>query len=546
MHLRLCRLMPALLTLCAAALAWWILSVYEPVVPVRNSPGVTLQFDGKQAMRHLDALTHKYKGRVVGSAQGFAAADYVAQEFRSYGEKVITQDFREIGATRNGSSFGWHKGRNVIGVLPGKTQGTIVFTAHRDCVPDAPEGAYDNASGAAVVLELARVLASRKPLRYTCAFAALDGEEIGMAGARVLLNNIPGELEDLRLMVNLDMVGFKNKPNLGIAHTQYLSPDARALVAGRFPIPAYSLLQLPLGRGTDAQLYVLRGLATLDIREVMPMFTKMEYHSPGDTFDQVSAESMQQAGRAVEQLILQGDAMGAFTPTVGVMASNGKSVLPVWRYLLGGACIFFALAVPFLFRLHPIPFGGPVKAIAVLILLTGIPTALSTLWAGGVAFIVLPVFGSIAILAAQAIALRRTKIPDPGLGLLFLAAAPPLVFAGTWFLSGLWPLGLQTAVLAYVPAVLVTWKTGWRWRLLDIALLLPGFLISLLIALVAWITSPAHLFPSVKLGFFTALYMAAALVGIWGMFGRRPARHRILNDGLPKQESPTTIAGIVD
>jgi len=274
---------------------------------------------------------------------------------------------------------------------------------------------------------------------------------------------------------------------------------------------------------------VLRGLPTLDIRETMPMFAKIENHNAGDTYDQISADSIQQAGRAVEQLIRQGDALGAFTPTRGLAASNGACVLPPWRYQLGGACMFAVLVLPLLFRLRSVPYGGrPAQTMAALILLTGILTALSTLWSGSINFVALPVLGTITFPVLQAVALRRAKGADPGLGRLLAAAAPSLLFAGTWCLTGLWPLGLWMAAPAYFPAVLVTWKPGWGWRLLDVALLFPSFLLAWLVVLAAWVSAPIHAFPPAKLTFFVAPYAAAALVGIWGIFGRRPARQVII------------------
>jgi hypothetical protein len=519
------RILSVILTLCAIVLACRILSVYTPIAKAQKAPVVAVRFSGEQAMQRLDSLTHRFKGRVVGSRQGFAAADYVAQEFRSYGLNVDMQDFREPGAMAERSQWGWFNGRNVIGLLKGREQGTVVLTAHRDCVPRAPEGAYDNGSGTAIIMELARALAAGGAHQYSYAFAALDGEEIGFAGARALMNNLPASLKDIRLMINLDMLGFKGRPQLALAHTQYLPPELRSLTANRFSIPQYSLLQFPIGRGTDAQLYVLRGFATLDIREYMPTFTKVENHNAGDTYDQISVDSIQQAGQAVEQLILQGDAMGIFTPSEGLAVFNGAGVLAHWRYILGGICILAAFLIPMLFRFRSASHGGkPGMIMAIMILLTGISTALSALWAGSGAFVMIPFCSLIIFLALQAVAMRLTKNPDSGMGHFLLAAAPPLLFAGTWILTGLWSLGLWLAVLAYFPAVLATWKPGWGWRFIDTVLILPSLLFTWLVALAAWLLAPTHAFPSAKLAFFTAIYAAAALIGIWGVFGRRPPR----------------------
>jgi acetylornithine deacetylase/succinyl-diaminopimelate desuccinylase-like protein len=166
MHIRRL-LLSASLTFCAAAVAWWILSVYVSISPVQNAPSVTTQFNGEQAVRYLYTLTHQYKNRIMGSAQGFAAADYVAEQFRSIGLKVQIQDFRELGTKGVATKMGWFRERNVIGVLPGRGLGTVVLTAHRDCNPNSDEGAYDSGSGTVAVLELARVLVASSPHQYT-------------------------------------------------------------------------------------------------------------------------------------------------------------------------------------------------------------------------------------------------------------------------------------------------------------------------------------------------------------------------------------------
>jgi hypothetical protein len=168
------------------------------------------------------------------------------------------------------------------------------------------------------------------------------------------------------------------------------------------------------------------------------------------------------------------------------------------------------------------------------VLLIGILTAISTLWSGSAIFVALPLLGMPALLILQAVALRLNKIPDSGTGRFIVAAVPSFLFAGTWLLTGLWPLGLWMAAPTYLPAAFLTWKTGWGWRFLDIILLLPSCLLTLIIAMAAWISAPLHIFPATKLPIFAALHAAAALACIWGIFGRRQPRPTLI---LPEPES---------
>lgn len=112
--------------------------------------------------------------------------------------------------------------RNVLGMIPGAggTKETIVVGAHRDhlgivarqfqrddMTPMIHNGADDNAAGTAAVIELARVLAADPTPRRNILFIAFDGEEMGLLGSRHYVNNPTVALEDIRAMINFDMIG---------------------------------------------------------------------------------------------------------------------------------------------------------------------------------------------------------------------------------------------------------------------------------------------------------------------------------------------------
>ncbi len=69
-------------------------------------------------------------------------------------------------------------------------------------------GANDNASGTAMILDLARhySLPENKP-DYSMVFILFSGEEVGLYGSKYFANNPLFPLEDVKLLVNLDMVG---------------------------------------------------------------------------------------------------------------------------------------------------------------------------------------------------------------------------------------------------------------------------------------------------------------------------------------------------
>ena len=88
----------------------------------------------------------------------------------------------------------------------------IVIGAHYDTVPGSP-GADDNATGVAVLLELARDIASG-PLKYPVQLVAFDMEEYGCLGSSHHAAKYKQQQESIRLMISLEMLGYCNhNPN---------------------------------------------------------------------------------------------------------------------------------------------------------------------------------------------------------------------------------------------------------------------------------------------------------------------------------------------
>ncbi len=101
--------------------------------------------------------------------------------------------------------------QNVIGYLPGQTDQFIVFTAHYDGYGSFGEGNYyaaaeDNASGTAMVMDLARHYITGKKPYYSVAFMLFSGEEVGLMGSKNYVANPMFPLDKIKLVINLDMV----------------------------------------------------------------------------------------------------------------------------------------------------------------------------------------------------------------------------------------------------------------------------------------------------------------------------------------------------
>jgi Zn-dependent M28 family amino/carboxypeptidase len=108
----------------------------------------------------------------------------------------------------------------------------IVIGAHYDTVPGSP-GADDNATGVAVLLELARDIASG-PLKYPVQLVAFDMEEYGYLGSSHHAAKYKQQQKSIRLMISLEMLGYCNhNPNSQSypAGLKYFYPNSGNFIA---------------------------------------------------------------------------------------------------------------------------------------------------------------------------------------------------------------------------------------------------------------------------------------------------------------------------
>jgi aminopeptidase YwaD len=103
--------------------------------------------------------------------------------------------------------------QNIIGSINGTydSDSTIVVLAHYDHLGKLGKdiyfpGANDNASGVAMILNLAKHYAENKP-KYKIVFIALSGEELGLLGAKAFIDNPLIDLTKIKFLVNFDLAG---------------------------------------------------------------------------------------------------------------------------------------------------------------------------------------------------------------------------------------------------------------------------------------------------------------------------------------------------
>lgn len=186
---------------------------------------------------NLKERLHSYLIQIVrdrhpylASGGHFYVQQYIREQFAQWGT-VEVDDF----AVRGGIHH------NFILDLPplspplakgGKQEKPIVIGAHYDTVPGTP-GADDNATGVAVLLELARAIALQ-PLKYPVKLVAFDMEESGCFGSKDYAAKLKAQKQSLRLMISLEMLGYCNhNPNSQKYPTglKYLYPNSGNFIA---------------------------------------------------------------------------------------------------------------------------------------------------------------------------------------------------------------------------------------------------------------------------------------------------------------------------
>jgi hypothetical protein len=113
---------------------------------------------------------------------------------------------------------------NVVGYIDNGASSVVILGAHFDHLGYGEDGnsmfrtgekmihngADDNASGTAALLELARIIKSGKAKSSNYLFIAFSGEELGLYGSKYFTENPTIDLKRVNYMVNMDMVGRLN------------------------------------------------------------------------------------------------------------------------------------------------------------------------------------------------------------------------------------------------------------------------------------------------------------------------------------------------
>lgn len=205
-------------------------------------------------------------------------------------------------------------GHNVIGFIDNGAKTTIVIGAHYDHLgygqdhnslytgtdKQVHNGADDNASGVAAMLELANWI-KRSPLRTNnYLFISFSGEELGLYGSKYFVQNSTIDLKSINYMINLDMVGR-------------LNPETKGLTIGGFGTSPYWQQTLTTKDEYFTIKYDTSGAGPSDhtsfYRADIPVLffftgTHGDYHKPSDDADKINLEGEVKLVNYVKQILV--------------------------------------------------------------------------------------------------------------------------------------------------------------------------------------------------------------------------------------------------
>ena len=191
-------------------------------------------------------------------------------------------------------------GNNVIGFINNGAASTIIFGAHYDHLGYGEDGnsllrtgehqihngADDNASGTAALIELAKILKLSKDKNNNYAFIAFSGEELGLFGSKYFTGHPTINLQSVNFMVNMDMVGRLNDTTKTITVGGYGTSPSWGTVFTTLSKQKYFAVKFDSsGIGpSDHTSFYLKNIP------VLFFFTGLhsDYHKPTDDYNKIN------------------------------------------------------------------------------------------------------------------------------------------------------------------------------------------------------------------------------------------------------------------
>ncbi len=299
--------------------------------------------DSKKIRQHVKVLaSDSLEGRGTGTAGEKLAIAYIQDQFKQIGltpkgdKGSFTQKFPFKAGVHGTGTEG--TAYNVIGYIDNKAVNTVIIGAHFDHLGLGMEagslqansqgmihnGADDNASGTAGVIELARYFKNNKiNEKNNFLFICFSGEELGLLGSKYFAENPTMGLTNANYMINMDMIGRLDTKNGVTVSGSGTSPAWETL------LKRLSSTEVPIktdssGTGpSDHTSFYLKNVP------VLHFFTgsHSDYHKPSDDWEKINYEGEAKVLEVIIKLIetVDKDPKLAFLSTKSKSMSGARS-----------------------------------------------------------------------------------------------------------------------------------------------------------------------------------------------------------------------------
>jgi len=421
------------------------LAAYRPPAPLGpdTPPGAFSAYRAEAILRDLvgNGIPHP-----IGSPAGARMRETIVKRLAALGYAPQLQS----GFVCRGGVCG--SPVNIVATLRGSTEDrdAVMLAAHYDSVPAGP-GASDDGAAVATLLEIARILAARPPSPHPIVLLLTDGEEAGLLGASLFVQQHPLS-KQVKAVVNLEARGTSG-PSLmfetGTANTWLMRLYGSA-IARPFSNSLYYVVYKRLPNDTDFSVFKTAAYQGFNFAFIGDVG---RYHTPLDSVANASASSIQHQGDNALAALSALANSPTLHPAVAesVFFDGFARTLITWpaAFALPAALLTLALLL----------------AEAVILLRKGAVTAREVMW-GGMGMICMLALGTALCASLLALAVASGRVPPIGgaswishpLPMHGAAAAIALLAAGgasAWLArrAGFWGFWMAATLLGAVLSV---------------------------------------------------------------------------------------------
>ena len=285
----------------------------DKAAPEAKAARAPLAFTAAQAsnaLAHVAAFVTQCTPRDSGTPGAERAAVWLHDRLQAQGVDAVLDRFTDP-TPRGPKPF-----FNVLATIPGTGDEWVVLLSHFDTmngIGPGFQGANDGGSSTGLLLELAAALRAAAPLKYNILCGFMDGEECmlaysdrdGFHGSKRLAQAMKKQRRKVKAVILMDMVGDRELkltvPRNGAAALRVLALEAAEATGDRAKIGLFDGVIYD-----DHQAFLELGYPAVDLIDFYYGSRPGEndyWHTPEDTLDKLSADSLQVTGRIVMEML---------------------------------------------------------------------------------------------------------------------------------------------------------------------------------------------------------------------------------------------------